>query len=190
MVFGVDHLGPFLLALLLMDKLKANPSRVINVSSYLAYAYAPPEGITFDNLDGRKGYNTWTAYGVAKLANILHAQELQRRFGAAGADVTCVALSPGTINTNIARELNFKILVDQFKTAYHWTNVIYEIFHLKTVDEGASTTIYCAVAPNIIKGEYYAFNDIETKIRHQQVGNVELAQKLWEVSEAMVGEKP
>ncbi|OZJ02729.1 hypothetical protein BZG36_04708 [Bifiguratus adelaidae] len=151
---------------LVMGKLKTNPSRIINVASNLAYAYAPSNGITFDNLDEKKSYHCGTAYGVSKPANILHAEELQRRFDAAGADVTCVALSPGSVMTNLAREINLKILLDLFKIAYYWKIVIWEIFHVKD-------------------DEYYAFNDIERKIGHEQMGNAELAKKLWEVSETL-----
>ncbi|NTV02123.1 MAG: hypothetical protein HGB04_04970 [Chlorobiaceae bacterium] len=61
-----------------LDKL-ADEGHVVVVSSAY-HTLAPREGIRFDNLIGEQGYNGWVACGQSKLANILFAKELQRRF--------------------------------------------------------------------------------------------------------------
>ncbi|OZJ04151.1 hypothetical protein BZG36_03127, partial [Bifiguratus adelaidae] len=82
--FGVNHLGHFLLTSLLSDRLKASaPSRVVIISATGAKFWCPASGIDFDDLQAEKSYQSFKRYGQSKLANILHAKELQRRFDAA-----------------------------------------------------------------------------------------------------------
>ena len=69
--------------------------RVVNLSSMGQFLFAPTHGISLDDLDARTSYHPWTRYGESKLANILHAKELTRRFGAAG--VSAIAVHPGAI---------------------------------------------------------------------------------------------
>jgi len=75
--FGTNHLGHFLLTMLLLDKLKASPSqaRIINVSSY---AYIDGQ-IHFDDIFLDQNYNPMVSYSQSKLANILFTRELSRR---------------------------------------------------------------------------------------------------------------
>ncbi len=73
----VNHLAPFLLTNLLLDRLIASaPARVVTVAS------AAHEGarIDFENLDAREGYSMLKAYGQSKLASIVFAFELARRW--------------------------------------------------------------------------------------------------------------
>jgi NAD(P)-dependent dehydrogenase (short-subunit alcohol dehydrogenase family) len=78
MVFGVNHLGHFLLTSLLRDRLVASaPARVVNVASD-AHRYAR-RGLDFDDLMATKRYRPFLVYGRSKLANILFTRELARR---------------------------------------------------------------------------------------------------------------
>src|SRR5580658_9074088 len=90
--FGVNHLGHFLLTLLLLDRLKASaPARVINLTSvghHMAY-----RGMRFEDLQSEKGYAAMEAYGRSKLANILFTRELSKRMSGSG--VTVNAVHPG-----------------------------------------------------------------------------------------------
>jgi NAD(P)-dependent dehydrogenase (short-subunit alcohol dehydrogenase family) len=97
MQFGTNHLGHFALTGLLPAILATPRARVITVSSG-----AHTNGsIDFDNLDGSKGYRPWRAYAQSKLANLLFAYELQRRFAAAGATALSVGCHPGWAATNL-----------------------------------------------------------------------------------------
>jgi NAD(P)-dependent dehydrogenase (short-subunit alcohol dehydrogenase family) len=69
-----------------------------------AHQGAPRVGIDFGNLDGSKGYSSWSAYGQSKLANLLCAKQLARPF--AGSLRTANAVHPGAIVTNLQRHMN------------------------------------------------------------------------------------
>ena len=95
---GVNHLGHFALTGLLLDPLLAAPAaRVVTVSS-LAHRIGR---IDFADLDGERRYGKWRAYGQSKLANLLFAFELQRRFERAGSRAISVACHPGYSATNL-----------------------------------------------------------------------------------------
>src|SRR5215475_770060 len=92
MQFGTNHLGHFCLTGLLLPAILAAPrARVVVVSSGM---HASGK-IDFDNLDGKQSYRPWRAYSQSKLANLLFAYELQRRFTAASVDARAVGCHPG-----------------------------------------------------------------------------------------------
>lgn len=95
---GTNYLGPWLLTYLLTDMLVASaPSRIINVGSS-AHGYAK-EGIRFDDLQSTGTYKMMNVYGHSKLANMLHARELERRL--ASQDVHAYSMHPGLVKTSI-----------------------------------------------------------------------------------------
>ncbi len=99
--FGINHLGPFLLTTLLLDRIIASaPARIVNVSS-TAHRSAR-RGLDFDDLQSTKRYTGMQAYGRSKLANILFTTELARRLEGTG--VTANAVHPGTVATGFARD--------------------------------------------------------------------------------------
>ena len=76
--FATNHLGPFLLTNLLLDRITASaPSRVVNVAS--TAHNAARKGIPFDDLQSERHYRGMRVYGQSKLANILFTLELARR---------------------------------------------------------------------------------------------------------------
>ncbi|KAI8618267.1 hypothetical protein BC830DRAFT_1109813 [Chytriomyces sp. MP71] len=191
--FGVNHLGHFHLTSLLLPLLLASatpdcPARVVNLSSFGGYLYAPPEGIPFDDLDARGSYNAWTRYGVSKLANILHAKELQCRYGERG--LCAVSLHPGVIlGTKLARHTGLASALDTIwkivvKPGALWT-VLGE--RSKSIAEGAATTVLAALDPTIEGGAFY-YDCIKSagEKMHPQSDNAELAAKLWDASEELV----
>ena len=93
--FLTNHIGHFILVTGLLDRL-ADDGRVVMLSSE-AHRSAPATGIELDNLSGAAGYRGWTAYGQSKLANLLFAAELGRRF--AGSERTAYSVHPGVIKT-------------------------------------------------------------------------------------------
>ncbi|MFM1811455.1 MAG: hypothetical protein RLZZ336_393, partial [Cyanobacteriota bacterium] len=75
--FGVNHLGHFALTQRLLPLLLASASpRVVQVTSGAQYFGQ----LDFEDLQGERRYDRWKAYGQSKLANVVLAQELQRRY--------------------------------------------------------------------------------------------------------------
>ena len=96
--FGVNHLGPFLLTELLLDRIKDSaPSRIVNVAS-TAHKGAG-KGLDFDDLQSTRAYSGMQVYSKSKLANIYFTTELARRLEGTGVTVNC--LHPGTVATGI-----------------------------------------------------------------------------------------
>ncbi|HKI99493.1 MAG TPA: SDR family oxidoreductase [bacterium] len=168
--FLTNHIGHFLLVTGLLEQL-ALQGRVVCVSSSAHWA-APPEGIQFDNLDGRRGYGAWRAYGQSKLANILFARALARRLGSGGR--TANALHPGVIHTRLQRHMN-PVLVAAFALAGPLV--------LKTAAQGAATQCYVATQPKLagVTGAFFADCN---EARTSGLGREDtLAERLWQVSE-------
>jgi NAD(P)-dependent dehydrogenase (short-subunit alcohol dehydrogenase family) len=171
--FFTNHIGHFMLVTGLLDAL-APTGRVVMVSSG-AHQGAPREGIEFDNLDGARGYSAWRAYGQAKLANLLFATELARRF--AGTKRTANAVHPGVIATNLGRHMS---------TALRVAVVVARPIFLKTIGQGAATTCYLAAHPDAasISGRYFA--DCNPATPSKPARDAALAERLWTVTEEIV----
>ena len=173
--FFTNHIGHFMLVLGLFDQL-APDARIVAVSSAY-HRFAPREGIRFDNLGGRRGYNAWSAYGQSKLANILFASEFQRRYGASGK--TAYSVHPGLIPTNLARRSS--------SGAKFFLRIIAPLF-LKNVQQGAATQLFAAVHPDAVAlaGHYLA--DVNVAKPGRSANDPGLARRLWEFSEELVHE--
>ena len=184
MQFGSNHLGHFALTGLLLPLLaKTEDSRVVTLSS-LAHKGA---SIDFDNLDGSKGYKPMKFYGQSKLANLLFAQELDKRLKQHGLPTISLACHPGISATNL-----FKF---GKRDAPEWLKILMHRF-LQPPAMGALPTIYAAMDPNLKGGEY-----IGPDGKGQRKGNPALdaphasakdeavSAKLWEVSEQLTGIK-
>ncbi|XP_060618436.2 retinol dehydrogenase 12-like [Anolis sagrei] len=171
MQFGVNHLGHFLLTFLLLGRLKESaPARIVNVSS-MVHIFGK---IYFQDLQGEKGYNAYFAYYQSKLANILFTRELAGRLQGTG--VTVNALHPGSVLSELGRHSYFlKVLQTIF--SFMW----------KTVEEGAQTTVHCAVAEELesVTGKY--FSDCKPAQVASQGLNEDTAKKLWKVSCELLG---
>ena len=171
LAFGTNHVGTFLFTELLRDHVVASgPGRIVNVASTAHYR-AP--GIDWEAIRRptvtRTGFDE---YGVSKLANVLHAQELGRRLEGTG--VTTYSLHPGAVASDVWREVPFGL------------RHIIKLF-MKSVEQGARTTLYCATSPDVAgqTGRYY---DDEREKTPSKVATPELAAELWERSEAWVSE--
>eukprot|EP01027_Heterolobosea_sp_BB2_P012779 GEZU01018485.1.p1 GENE.GEZU01018485.1~~GEZU01018485.1.p1 ORF type:complete len:324 (+),score=116.27 GEZU01018485.1:28-972(+) len=171
MQFGVNHLGHFLLTNLLLDLLKANKGRIVNVSS-IGHSFAPLGGINFDDINSEKSYNAYIAYGQSKMANIMFTRELQRRLGSSGCIAT--SLHPGNVATELTRHMRLAMIF--YPIAKHF---------LKTPIQGAQTSIYCAIAPDVKPGAYYA-DCKEAKVLRSVALDDAKQKKLWELSERLV----
>ena len=172
--FFTNHIGHFILVTGLLDNLTAD-GRVVMLTSAL-HASAPPEGIAFDNLDGVKGYKSWTAYGQSKMANLLFAKELARRFAVTAR--TANAVHPGVIfDTNLTRSTGIPGLAKPILAG------LGNLTALKTIPQGAATQCYVATHPaaKAVTGKYFADSNIA---RSRADGDdAALAKRLWDVSE-------
>ncbi len=172
-----NHIGHFILVTGLLDRL-ADDGRVVMLSSD-AHKRAPGEGIRFDDLAGAKGYSPWGHYAQSKLANLLFAKELARRF--AGTKKTANAVHPGVIKTNLGRHMPAIA-----KLAFGLVGPLV----LKNVAQGAATEVWAAVHPAAanISGAYLA--DCNVARPRADADDPALARRLWEVSESIVARLP
>jgi len=94
-----NHIGHFTLVNGLADLLRdGNPDAFVMVSGNAGISLAPPEGIMFDNLDGRRFYEPSIFYGQSKLANALYARSCHAASAAAAIAVNSV--DPGAARTS------------------------------------------------------------------------------------------
>ena len=174
--FAVNHLGPFLLTNLLLDRMRESaPARVVNVAS-MAHASAR-KGIPFDDLQSRQRYRGMRVYGQSKLANILFTLELARRLE--GSAVTANSLHPGTVRTGYGADgdaRGFLALGLKLSGPFFLTPA-----------KGAQTSIYLASSPEVegVSGQYFVkCMPVQPKAPAR---DAEAARRLWRVSEEMVG---
>ncbi|HTP21744.1 MAG TPA: SDR family oxidoreductase [Solirubrobacteraceae bacterium] len=171
--FGTNHVGPFLLTSLLLDRLRASaPARIVNVASVAHYDAA---GIDFDAVRTRtRSVTAMREYSVSKLANVLHAQELARRINGTG--VTTYSLHPGVIASDIWRRVP-------------WPARTVMKRRMGSPEHGARTSVYCATAPELADqtGRYY--DDCAPK-EPSAAATTSLAAELWRRSAGWVAEPP
>ncbi|KAF2884585.1 hypothetical protein ILUMI_21588 [Ignelater luminosus] len=183
MQIGTNHLGHFLFTLLLLPRIiKSAPARIVNVSSVGHSLLRGP--MNLDDLNWEKrSYSATQAYFQSKLANVLFTKELARRLQEANIDgVTIYSLHPGAVDTELQRHADDTF----FRGMSCLSNIFLKPF-FKTPEQGAQTTIYCAVDENASKetGLYYA--ECKVKEPSSKAKNVEDARKLWDLSLKMVG---
>ncbi|KAJ9164200.1 hypothetical protein P3X46_023803 [Hevea brasiliensis] len=179
--FATNHIGHFLLTNLLLDNMKKTASeskregRIVNVSSE-AHRFPYSEGIRFDKINDQSGYSSFRAYGQSKLANVLHANELAGRLKEDAVNITANSLHPGAILTNLFRHMRI-------------VNGVVDVLGrlvLKNVQQGAATTCYVALHPQVKgkSGEY--FSDANLAKATDMGRDVGLAKKLWDFSMKLV----
>lgn len=171
---AINHLAPFLLTNLLLDRLKESaPSRVITVSSEAERM----GNIDFDDIQSRHNYKGFAAYGMTKLANILFTYELAERMK--GTFVTANCLHPGAVGTNFGKN-NAGPMALFFRLAKPF---------MRSPERGGDTLIWLASSADVdgVSGKY--FSD------RKEIGAKEIAydpaarRRLWEISEELTGLK-
>jgi retinol dehydrogenase-14 len=171
--FALNHLAPFLLTNLLLDRLQHSaPARVVTVASN-----AQANGrIDFDDLQGERSYSGARAYNQSKLANVLFTYELARRLQATL--VTANALHPGVVRTSFGAE--------DPATVQRVFIPFLRLF-MKTPAQGAATSIHLASAPDLeqVTGRYFV--NSKPKRSSERSYDQAAAARLWQVSAALVG---
>lgn len=187
MQFGINHLGHFALTGLLLPLLLHTPgARVVTVSSGAHIAGR----INFDDLQNIDRYSDWRAYGQSKLANLLFAYELQRRFVDVHARAMSLAVHPGYSDTNL-QAVGPAMTDSRMRLAVmRWANRVVA----QSAAMGALPTVYAATSPHVQGGDYigpdgplglhgFPRNAQSSPASH----DAETARKLWEVSEELTG---
>jgi NAD(P)-dependent dehydrogenase (short-subunit alcohol dehydrogenase family) len=194
MQFATNHLGHFQLTARLWGPLRrARHARVISLSS-VGHRRAP---VDLDDPNfTRRPYDRWAAYGQSKSANSLFAVELDRR--GRGHGIRAFAVHPGGILTDLVRHMT-----DEELSAY---GIVREGEALrapagyKTVEQGAATSVWCAVSPALDGegGVYCEDCDIavavpdDSKLLHgvrRWAADPGIAKALWDLSERLTGLK-
>ncbi|KAI0169900.1 retinol dehydrogenase 13 [Hypoxylon sp. FL1284] len=189
MGLSANHLGHFLLTNLLMGKIVAAApgSRVVNVTSTGHRASA----FRFDdyNFSGGATYHGWSSYGQSKTANLLFTVELARRLADRG--VRAYAPHPGIIwGTGLALHLDDSDQITLFETAKRNTDEDFGGHEpQKTLSQGTSPLLAAALDPAFDDRSGSYVYDCQIATPRPYASDPELARKLWDLSEKLVGQK-
>jgi len=172
--WAVNHLGPFLLTMLLLDRIKQSaPARIVNVSSG---AYAFVKGMRWHDLQFEQRFKPFPVYGQSKLANILFTRQLARELEGSG--VTVNAMHPGGVRTGLGQQNAGPLL----KVLYKPISLV-----LRNPEKGAETAVYlCAdAAVEQTSGGYW--KDLKQRRLRPHATDDEAAQQLWQLSLEQTG---
>ena len=177
--WAVNHLAPFLLTNLLLEQLKASaPARIVTTASDAHFGAHLP----FDDLDGELAYAKrsiagpgFARYGETKLANVLFTAQLARRLEGTGVTANC--FHPGLVATGITRDL---------KGAARISIKVMNAFSRRP-SQGAETLVWLVDSPDLegVSGGYFVDKQRATPSPAAQ--DIDVARRLWEVSEAQTG---
>ena len=173
--FQVNHLAPFLLTTLLLDRLIESGAAVLNTSSVANKLYGR---VDIDDLDAQRGYRAGRAYGDSKLENILFTRELHRRYHDNG--INTVAFHPGNVSSNFGSEAQAWWIRAAYRTP---------IKHVALIgpEQGSDELVWLASAtPGVDwnSGEYYVNHKVAQANRRAY--DPVLARELWDRSLEMV----
>ena len=166
MMFATNHLGPFLLTTLLLEKLKGSaPARVLVVT---APSTTP---LDFDNLQGEKRFSSLQAFGVTKMCNLLFTYELSRRLE--GTSVTVNAVHPGLVKSKLMKEAPFLM---------RWLTQLSS----KPPEKAAASIAYLASSAEMVSVTGKFFKEGKAIKSPQYSHDQDVQRKLWDVSTALI----
>lgn len=176
--FQINHLAPFLLTGLLLDKLIQSRAAVIQTSSSGARLFGK---LDIDDLDHDRDFTPQLAYGTAKLENILFTKELHRRYHAQG--ISAAAFHPGAVATSFAADS------DSFMKRIYSSRIGRAL--MTTPEKGAGQMIWLAESvpgTDWVSGTYYEKRK-PARRNNPQALDADLARQLWDRSERLLGRK-
>ena len=174
--FAVNHLGPFLLTNLLLERLRASaPARVVCTASD-AHRFSGG-ALDFEDLQSEKKYTTFGAYGRSKLCNILFTEELGRRERETRTGVTSYCFHPGFVASDFSK--NNGVLARVIMTL--------GTPFARSPARGAETGVYLCTSPDVEDhtGDYYC--DMKPHSPAAFAKEPGAARRLWEISEDLAG---
>jgi NAD(P)-dependent dehydrogenase (short-subunit alcohol dehydrogenase family) len=169
MTIQVNHLAPFLLTNMLLDTLIASKATVIATSSR---AHTGVKKLDLGDINLEHGYSSRSAYGKAKLMNILFTKELHERYRAQG--IAAAAFHPGIVRTSFS---------SQFGGGYSLFYTTFLKNLLISPVKGADTLVWLATSEpgkDWQPGEYYQNRKVKQPSKLAQ--DAKLANDLWELS--------
>ncbi|MEM8858247.1 MAG: SDR family oxidoreductase [Chloroflexota bacterium] len=177
MHIAVNHIGPFVLTMALLDLMKQTAEasgdevRIVNVNSDAHYS-----GVNWEDIQYEGKYSAMKAYGQSKTMNLLFTKELAQKLEGSG--VTVNALHPGVVGTNIFTGFGNNIF-------FRALGKIAGLFMLSPED-GAKTTLYLSQSADLngVSGSYYA--DQKEKKPLSETLDEGNQTKMWEMTEAWV----
>jgi NAD(P)-dependent dehydrogenase (short-subunit alcohol dehydrogenase family) len=178
LTFQVNHLAPFLLTNLLLERLAHSRARVVNTAS-MTYRMAK---LDLDTANAATGsFNQLGAYGASKLANILFTRELARR--TEGTGITTAAFHPGAVATHVYDNAPFGL-------GWFIRSPLARPFFIQP-DKGAQPLVHLATTADgaAINGKYFHRFELEPPSNKQAV-DADLARRLWTLSEQATGLTP
>lgn len=190
--FGTNHLGHFALTGRLLGLLRAAGSpRVVTVSS-LAATQAK---LDFIDVNAQRGYKAMRSYGIAKLAQLMFAVELDRLSQQGGWGLMSNAAHPGLSKTNLLSGASYGRTTPTLHARL--TRLTWRLlpFMWLDIDEGIKPTLYAAVSPHAQGARYYGPRGFYETVR----GGVTFAgmprlarsepdrRQLWRLSEQLTG---
>jgi NAD(P)-dependent dehydrogenase (short-subunit alcohol dehydrogenase family) len=188
LTLAVNHLGPFALTGLLLDRLTAG-ARIVTVSSV-----AHLDGVVdFADLQSERQYDPEQAYSQSKLANLLFTYELDQRLRAAGSTVIALACHPGVVYTGLfatRSPLQQFLLSPAMRILNFWA--------VQNTRMGALPTLRAATDPAAQGGEYFGprryglrrrfYTGYPGIVQSSARSHDQAAQaRLWQVSEQLTG---
>jgi retinol dehydrogenase-12 len=171
LTIAVNHLAPFLLTNLLLDRLRASaPSRIVTVASQAH------RGARLDvaGLVGREDWSPLKAYGRSKLSNILFTRALARRLQGSGVVTAC--LHPGVVATAIGDNAGL--------AGFGWR--IVKPF-LVSPERGAATSLFLATTPDPVPFHSAYVIGRRAAQPDRTALDDELGERLWTESARLVG---
>jgi NAD(P)-dependent dehydrogenase (short-subunit alcohol dehydrogenase family) len=177
LTFGVNHLGPFLLTHLVLDRLKASgPSRIVNLSS--VGHHMARKGMKWDDLQSTRGYASMDAYSQSKLANLLFTRGLAARLDPTVVTANCC--HPGPVRSGFGMDGDLGGLMGL-------GNKLIRPFEISSA-AGAKTSIHLAASPDVegLTGGYYARSRPGHPSRISQSDDE--VERLWSVSEKLLAD--
>jgi NAD(P)-dependent dehydrogenase (short-subunit alcohol dehydrogenase family) len=150
--FGTNYFGhAILLRLLLPTILNTSAEstgadvRLVVLSSF-GHTMHPPGGIQFENLKAADCGTPWQRYGQSKLADILLAKSMAKRYPR----ITSVSVHPGLVKTSLSDRSEKSFLLSMLKSLW-WTPLF------KGPEEGSHNTLWAATTPKekLVNGGYY-----------------------------------
>jgi NAD(P)-dependent dehydrogenase (short-subunit alcohol dehydrogenase family) len=173
LTWAVNHLAPFLLTSLLLDRLKASaPARIVSTSSDAHQSASIP----FDDLNAERSWGGFgfPRYGETKLANILFTVELARRL--AGTGVTANAFHPGLVASGFNRNNGVLMRI----------GMAFSRPFARSPQKGAATLVWLvdSEAAGDTSGGYFVDEQLVTPSVAAQ--DRDAARRLWQVSEAQI----
>ena len=167
---GTNHLGPFLLTELLIPSVITAKGRIVNVASVAHRWFPMPESKSKTPITDAVKEIAETGslsvyprfalpsyrYFYSKACNIMVSDHWAHSLKGTGVKVTSV--HPGSVATEIVRN-----------QAIQWVLARFGLLFIKSAEEGAQTSLHCALSPEIVNGGFYADSTLHNEVRRVEL---------------------